>query len=402
VLARVAEPTAPTPAAAAELVDLDLFAVEEEPAPPPPPPVEYMELPDGDGPPQEEMELILRVAGDMAVSDLHLFAGHKVVVRQHGKLLEQPTGVFSSAKVERLVRALLTPAQAEMFEQRGELDFACTIANGWRFRANVYRHQRGVSAMFRPIPARPPLLAQLGLPASLGMLAGLRNGLVLFTGPSGCGKSSSMAALVHAINSTRADNIVTMEDPIEFLHEPIMASIIQRQVGAHTQGFASALHGALREDPDVIVVGELRDLETIQLALTAAETGHLVLATLHTNNAARSINRIIAAYPQNQQEQVRAMLADGLRAVLSQRLLPTQDQPGRVVAAELLLVNRAVQNLIRENKTLQLRTLIQTSASEGMVLLDQSLAVLVQTGRVSAQEALRYAEDPRRIPAAGG
>jgi twitching motility protein PilT len=234
------------------------------------------------------------------------------------------------------------------------------------------------------------------------MLAGLRNGLVLFTGPSGCGKSSSMAALVHAINSTRADNIVTMEDPIEFLHEPIMASIIQRQVGAHTQGFASALHAALREDPDVIVVGELRDLETIQLALTAAETGHLVLATLHTNNAARSINRIIAAYPQNQQEQVRAMLADGLRAVLSQRLLPTQDQPGRVVAAELLLVNRAVQNLIRENKTLQLRTLIQTSASEGMVLLDQSLAVLVQTGRVSAQEALRYAEDPRRIPAAGG
>ncbi|MBI5496738.1 MAG: PilT/PilU family type 4a pilus ATPase [Deltaproteobacteria bacterium] len=346
------------------------------------------------------MELILRVAADMEVSDLHLHAGHRVVTRIHGALAEQPTKEFSADKVERLVLAILTEAQQQQLQKAGELDFAYTIPSGARFRANTYRHQRGLDAVFRYVPAQPPTLEHLGLPASLAGMLRWHNGLMLFTGPAGCGKTSTMAAMVALLNKDRTDNIITIEDPIEFVHPPGRSSFIQREVGGHTRSFARALRGSLREDPDVIVVGELRDLETISLALSAAETGHLVLATLHTNNAVRTINRVINAYPPEQQDQARAMLSESLRGVISQRLLPRADGEGRALALEILVVNKAAANLIRENKTLQLRTLIQTASGEGMVLLDNALLQLVKAGTITREEALRHAEETRRFESA--
>jgi len=266
-----------------------------------------------------------------------------------------------------------------------------------RFRASIYRQQRGVDGVFRPIPTHPPTLEQLGMPANLARLTSYHQGLVLVTGPAGCGKSSTLAALVNLINENRPDHILTVEDPIEYVHTSKRAVINQRQVVTQTATFASALRAALREDPDVIVIGELRDLETISLAITAAETGHLVMATLHTNNTIRTINRILDVFPPKQQPQIRAMVSESLRAIVSQRLVPTADGRRRVPALEILFVKPAISNLIRDQKTFQIRSILQTGRSEGMCLLDDSLLDLVKSGTITKEAARRICDDPKRF-----
>ena len=284
-------------------------------------------------------------------------------------------------------------------QKHGELDFAYTLPGVGRFRANVYRQQRGSDGVFRVIPPAPPTLEDLGLPNSLAKVINFHQGLVLLTGPAGCGKSSTMAALINILNEERRDHILTIEDPIEHLHPSNRCVVNQRQVSRHTESFARALRAALREDPDVIVIGELRDRETIGLALTAAETGHLVLGTLHTNNAIRTINRIVGAFPPGQQAQIRIMISESLKAIVSQRLLPRADHKGRVAAIEILMGNKAVGNLIREGKTVQILSVLQTGAPHGMCLMDSSLAALLKSGAIGKDEALRHAEDPKRLAA---
>jgi len=346
---------------------------------------------------RDEMDNLLRAAAGMFASDLHLHSGMPIMVRLRGLLTPQPTQPFPAQHVEALVRAILTPVQQARLDDAGELDFAYGISGVGRFRANVYRHQRGMDATFRIIPDQVPTMEQLGLPPALQALTKYHNGMVLFTGPAGCGKSTSLASLLNVINQHHHGHILTIEDPIEYVHRPIKCSVNQRQVGPHTESFARALKGALREDPDVIVIGEMRDLETISLALSAAETGHLVLATLHTSNAIRTVNRIINAFPPSQQDQVRAMLSESLRGVVSQRLVRTVDGSRRLAALEVMMVSKAVGNLIRENKTLQIRSILQTGSADGNYLLDNSLLHLFQQKIISKEEALLYAEEPKRF-----
>ena len=281
--------------------------------------------------------------------------------------------------------------------QTGELDFSYTLASIGRLRANIYRQLRGVDATFRAIPPSPPTLQELGLPTALAKLTNFHQGMVLITGPTGCGKSTTLASLLNIINEERQEHIITIEDPIEHLHPSKRCLVNQRQVGKNTETFARALRAALREAPDIIAIGELRDLETISLAITAAETGHLVLATLHTNNTTRTINRVLGVFPPDQQSQIRVMVSESLRAVISQRLLPTADGKKRVAALEILVINRAVSNLIREDKTFQIRSVLQIGSAQGMCLMDSSLLALVKSGTISKEEALKNCEDPKQF-----
>jgi twitching motility protein PilT len=264
-----------------------------------------------------------------------------------------------------------------------------------RFRANIFRQQSGFDGIFRAIQPEPPTLEDLGLPQDLARFTNYHQGMVLITGPTGCGKSSTLAALVDLINEERKEHLLTIEDPIEYQYTPKRCIVNQRSVHRHTGSFARALRAALREDPDVIVIGELRDLETISLAMTAAETGHFVLATLHTGGAIRTLNRLIGSFPSNQQDQVRKMLSESLRAVISQRLVRKADGSGQTPALETLVVTKAVGNLIRENKTFQIQSILQTGAAQGMVMLDQSIRALVKSGTISREEALLHVEDPK-------
>ena len=301
--------------------------------------------------------------------------------------------------VERFVSASLTPEQRRTLARDGEVDYCFDLSGVGRFRANAYRQQRGLDAVFRSVPPKPPTLVELALPAELEKHTDYHQGMVLITGPAGCGKSSTLAALVDHINESREEHILTVEDPIEIIHPSKRCLVNQRHAGSHTTSFSRALRGALREDPDIIVIGELRDLETISLAMTAAETGHFVLATLHTANAVRTVNRMIGAFPSNEQDQIRAMLSVSLRAVLSQRLVPTADGKGRVPALELLVVNRAIGNLIRDEKTVQIRSSMQTGKAHGMYLLEQSLNDLVAQGKITRELALELAEEEKLITA---
>ncbi len=330
-------------------------------------------------------------------SDLHVHSGSTLKLRTHGVLSELDPAPLDPRTAERMVMEILDPDQEEALRTRGQVDFAYTLPGVGRFRSNAYRQQRGIDAVFRAIPPHPPTLEQLGLPTSLARFANFHQGMVLLTGPAGCGKSSTLAALVNILNDERRDHIITIEDPIEYLHPSKQCVVNQRQVGPHTGSFARALRAALREDPDIIAIGELRDLETISLALTAAETGHLVLATLHTNNAIRTINRILGVFPPSQQDQIRTMVSESLRAVVSQRLVPVAYGTGRVPALEILVVNKAVGNLIRDNKTFQIKSVLQTGSSQGMCLLDNSLAELIKKGYISREEALKHAEEPQKL-----
>ena len=343
------------------------------------------------------LEDLLRQTQELRASDLHVHSGAPIKLRLYGRL-EDASAVVDAARARQLIEGLLSEQQRVLLQDFMQVDFAHSIAGVGRFRANVYRQQRGLDAVFRAIPPEPPTLTQLGLPDSFAELVSYHQGMVLLTGPAGCGKSSTMAALVRLINEQRPDHIITVEDPIEYVHRSARCLVNQREVGIHTESFARALRAALREDPDVIVIGELRDLETISLALTAAETGHLVLATLHTSNAIRTVNRILGVFPPDQQAQIRMMFSESLRAVVSQRLLPRADGAGRVAATEILINTKAAGNLIREQKTFQLHSLMQTGSQHGMWLLDHALAFLAKRRIVTSEVARLEAEKPESIP----
>jgi len=338
---------------------------------------------------------ILARATQLHASDVHIHVGLPIQMRMGGRLLRSNSSALDPAQSEAMILEILDQDERAHLADHNDLDFAYAIPGVGRFRGNVYRQRRGIDAVFRPIPLAPPTLEQLGLPNTLAKLTAYHQGLVLVTGPAGCGKSSTMAALINLINEDRPDHIITVEDPIEFVHRSKSCVVNQRQVRKHTGTFASALRAALREDPDVIAIGELRDLETISLAITAAETGHLVLGTLHTNDAARTINRVLDAYPSEQQSQIRAMISESLRAIVSQKLVPAIDGNRRVPVLEILLVNIAVSNLIREERVFQLRSVMQTGRNLGMCLFDDSLAELVRAGTVSKDVARRHCDDPK-------
>jgi twitching motility protein PilT len=346
---------------------------------------------------REELHALMRQAAELAASDLHVHAGSPLRMRVHGELQVHGDAPLDPAVAEAMLSDVLDDAQWATLSRHGQVDFAYEVPGLGRFRSNVYRQQRGLDGTFRLVPAEPPTLESLALPDTLAKFTGYHQGMVLVTGPAGCGKSATMAALLSMVNGSREEHIITVEDPIEVIHASKSCLVNQRQVGPHTETFARALRAALREDPDIIGIGELRDLETISLALTAAETGHFVLGTLHTNSAIRTINRLIGVFPPNQQSQIRTMVSESLRAVISQRLVRRADGNGRVPALEVMVVNKAVGNLIRENKTVQIQSILQTGAAQGMGLLDESLSRLVADGTVTKQEALRHCEDPRRF-----
>ncbi len=303
-------------------------------------------------------------------------------------------GRFTAAQTDELLSRIVPEDLREVLRVDGEIDFTYPVPEVGRFRTSIYRQHRGLSGVFHFAPLTPPTLESLGLPQDLARVTTYPQGMVLVTGPAGCGKTSTLAALVDLINEERHDHILTIEDPIEYLHTSKRCFVNQRQVRRHTESFARALRAALREDPDVICIGELRDLETISLAMSAAETGHLVLATLHTNSAIRTINRIVGAFPSSQQGQIRTMLSESLRAVISQRLLPAATGQGVVAALEILHVNPAIGNLIRDNKTFQIASVLLTGRTRGQKALDHSLTELVQAGVITAEVAAANSDNP--------
>ena len=327
-------------------------------------------------------------------SDLHITSDAPPMLRIDGSL--QPAGdvvAWSSKKVTSALLSILSDAQRAAFERESELDFAYPISNSARFRVNFYQQRGSMGGAFRIIPTELKGLKELGVPESVGNFSQLARGLVLVTGPTGSGKSTTLAALIDLVNSTRADHIVTVEDPIEFLHHHKKSVVNQREVGTDTHSFATALKHVLRQDPDVILIGELRDLETVSVALTAAETGHLVFATLHTQDAAQTIDRIIDVFPPHQQGQVRAQLAATLQGVICQTLVKRANGSGRAVATEILVTTPAISNLIREGKTYQIVSMMQAGRAQGMHTMDQHLADLVTTGTVTYESAVEKAHD---------
>jgi twitching motility protein PilT len=338
---------------------------------------------------------------DRGASDLHLTGGAPPTIRMNGSLIPldgQP--VMTPPTLQKLIYAILTQKQRERFEEVLELDFAYAVPGRARFRVNIYRQRDTLGAAFRLIPFEIKQLEDLGVPAAVGNFAMLPRGFVLVTGPTGSGKSTTLAAIVDMANRSRKDHIMTIEDPIEFLHQHRGCLVNQREVGEDTHSFQNALKHVLRQDPDIILVGEMRDLETISVALTAAETGHLVFATLHTQDAAQTIDRVIDVFPPHQQQQIRVQLAGALQGVVCQTLCKTRDGRGRVVATETLVATPAIRNLVREGKTHQIYSALQAGAKFGMNTMDQSLADLVKAGRISYDQGVEkchHVEDFNRL-----
>ncbi|MBD3165517.1 PilT/PilU family type 4a pilus ATPase [bacterium] len=338
---------------------------------------------------------LLQFTVNNGASDLHLSTGSVPMVRIHGKMIKLDMDMVEDAYLREGVYNLLNQDQIERLEENKELDMSYRLVGLARFRVNVFEQINGIAVVFRVIPQDIKTFDELGLPDILKDLALRDRGLILFTGPTGSGKSTSLATMIDHINENKNLHIITIEDPVEFFHESKNCMINQRELGANTHSFANALRSALREDPDVILVGEMRDLETISLALTAAETGHLVLATLHTSSAAKTIDRIIDIFPASQKTQVRSMLAESLEAVIAQKLLPRKDGKGRAVASEVMVANTAVRNLIREDKIYQIHSVVQSGAKEGMHTLDQNLQVLLHQGLIDRETAQYVAENPK-------
>ena len=343
------------------------------------------------------LDAFFKVTVEHGASDLHLAVGSPPMLRLRGTLKMVDYPPLTEDVLRTMLYEILTEAQIEHFEKTKDLDFSYSAQGIARFRANYFRKHTGIAAAFRAIPFKITTLEQIGAPDVFKNLCSFRNGLVLVTGPTGSGKSTTLASLIHHINATKNAHIITLEDPIEFLHQPIKCMISQREVGPHTDSFATGLRAALREDPDVVLVGEMRDLETIQLAITAAETGHLVFGTLHTNNAAKTIDRVIDVFPSDRQSQVRTMLAESLRGVIAQQLLRTADESGRMAAYEVLVATPALRSLIREQKTFQIPSLIATSRKDGMQTLDQALLDLATKKFVTTEEAAKYSETPAAL-----
>lgn len=337
-----------------------------------------------------EIDKLFRLMVEKNSSDMHLSAGTPPFLRVHGDMVPIDHPPLGNDGVQALVFEILTEKQKRQFIENWELDCSYQLHGIGRFRVNVFMQRRGMGAVFRVIPEVIKTIDELGLPRSLYDMIDAPRGMVLVTGPTGSGKSTTLAALIHTINVTRKEHIITIEDPIEFVHENKGCLINQREVSSHTKSFANALKASLREDPDIILVGELRDLETIQLAMTAAETGHLVFGTLHTNSAAKTVDRIIDVFPEQQQEQIRTMLAESLRGVIAQNLFKRVDRPGRIAGIEVLVNTNAVANLIREGKTFQIPSLMQTGSDQGMITFESYTAKLYSEGKISREDAEMY------------
>ena len=340
------------------------------------------------------LEELLKMAGDRKASDIHLTVESPPVLRIDGSLVQLQTEKLSKGDIETFAHSLMNDQQAKRFGDYGELDMSYSLPGVGRYRVNAFRQRGSIGVVIRLIPFVIPSPESLGLPPVSIELAKLHKGLVLVTGPTGSGKSTTLASLVDYINRTRACHIMTIEDPIEYLHRHKLSLVNQREIGNDTQSFTNALRAVLRQDPDVILVGEMRDLETIATAVTAAETGHLVFSTLHTNDATQSVDRMIDVFPPHQQQQIRVQLAAVLQGILSQQLFPRADHQGRVAAIEVMLATPAVRSLIREGKTHQLPTVIQTNAKLGMQTMDKAIMDLVQKGLVSYEVAQEKLQSP--------
>jgi twitching motility protein PilT len=349
--------------------------------------------------PVEVIELMKEISDNPAISDLHLTVKKKPIIRYNGELQlrEDFSAPLEMDEINNIAKELMNDEQWQIFLEDGEVDFSYSLPGYCRFRVNAY-HQRGSTTLaLRIIPSEIPTIDSLGLPDVLKRLSMQRNGLVLCTGPTGSGKSTTLAAMIDVVNNNKHSHIITLEDPIEYLHSHKKCIVHQREVGSDTNSFANGLRASLRQDPDIILVGEMRDLETISIALEASETGHLVFATLHTNDAPSTIERIIDVFPSHQQDQVRIQLATALNGVISQQLLKRADGSKRVAALEILIATAAVKNIIREGKTHQLVSSMQTGAKYGMVMMDNYLVDLYQKGLIEYEETIKRSKDPKYI-----
>ncbi|OGP68169.1 MAG: type IV pili twitching motility protein PilT [Deltaproteobacteria bacterium RBG_16_44_11] len=344
-----------------------------------------------------KIDAFFQLMHNQGASDLHLVAGQQPAIRIRGEIERIKYDKLTNEEIKVLVYEITPEHKIKQFEETGDVDFAYEVPSLARYRANYFQQKNGMGAVFREIPNKIATCADLGLPSVVAKLATLPRGLVLVTGPTGCGKSTTLAAIIDEANRLRKDHIITIEDPIEFVHQTQGCIVNQREVGLHTKSFAAALRGALREDPDIILVGEMRDLETISLAIEAASTGHLVFATVHTTSAAKTVDRVIEVFPASEQLQIRSTLADGLRAVISQILFKRIDIKGRCVALEILIANSAVRNLIRESKTFQIPTSIQTGKKYGMQLMDDGIMDLYNRGWIGSDEAYIKSNDKARF-----
>jgi twitching motility protein PilT len=340
---------------------------------------------------------LLHLVVDRNCSDLHISVNSEPVIREDGALKRLNYTKFDPQDTQRMMYDIISDENINRFETTLELDFSYALPRRARFRVNLYRDRGACAAAFRLIPQKIPTCRDLNLPPLLETLTERPRGLILVTGPTGSGKSTSLAAMINHINTTKAVHIITIEDPIEYLHTHKLSVINQREVGSDTRSFANALRASLREDPDVLLVGEMRDMETISLAITAAETGHLVFATLHTNNAAESIDRMIDVFPPGQQEQIRVQLSNNLQAIIAQQLLPRAGASGRVPANEIMLASPAIRNLIREAKTHQIPSMIQTSGNQGMITMDQTLRDLYLKGFITMEQAFERCQNPEEL-----
>ncbi|MEC8839092.1 MAG: type IV pilus twitching motility protein PilT [Candidatus Neomarinimicrobiota bacterium] len=342
-----------------------------------------------------DINKLLSYALESGASDLHLSSGSIPMVRINGIMKPLNMSSTTDEDMNSILPQVMNEDQIESFHEKKEIDFSSRLEGKGRFRVNFFKQIRGLAAVFRAIPEIPKGFEELGLPAVLENLSMLDRGLVLLTGPTGSGKSTTLAAMVDHINQNRECHIITIEDPVEYFHSSNQCMINQRELGASTHSFANALRSALREDPDVILVGEMRDLETISLALTAAETGHLVLSTLHTSSAVKAVDRIIDIFPSSQKGQIRSMMSESLEAVIAQKLLQTKDKKTRIPALETMIATTAIRNLIREDRIYQIPSVMQAGGVEGMQTLDQDLQRLVSQGKIQRSAAAQIAENPK-------
>lgn len=390
---------APAYAPSSSEIVYDLTDIKPEPEPEPPKPVD--EEPEVVPPPDYSLDDLLRILVECGGSDLHLPVHSPPIVRIHGDLVRMKAPPITKEILKKILVPVMGAEQREVFARTGNLDFAYEIKDLARFRANYFNQYYGMAAVFRIIPSKIPTIDQLKLPSVLKDITTYRSGMVIVTGPTGSGKSTTLAAMINHINETRPAHIITIEDPLEFSHTNKKCIIDHREVGIHASTFADALRASLREDPDIVLVGEMRDLETIYQAIKAAETGVLVFATLHTNNAAKTVDRMIDVFPAKQQEQIRSMLSESLKAVVAQQLMKTYDGKGRCAANEVLLAMSGLSNLIREGKTSMIPSFIQTGREHGMQSMDQSIIEHLKNKKITLAAAKEKAQDPNMFRMAG-